>query len=103
MYIKIFGAILVLIGCGGYGIMMATFHRREVAALHQLVHVMDLMTSELEYKMTPLPELCRFGADQSKGAIKAFFHGLADAMDKQISPDVGCCTITVLKNIQNMQ
>lgn len=102
MYIKIVGALLVLIGCGGCGLMMATFHRREVAALHQLVHAMDGMISELEYRLTPLPDLCRFGSTQSNGVIKTFLGALAEAMDKQVSPDVGCCTITVLKNIQNM-
>ena len=102
MYIKIIGALLVLVGCGGCGILMATFHRREVAALHQLVHTVDVMISELEYRLTPLPELCRFASTQSKGVISAFFLMLADAMDKQISPDISCCTVSVLKRMENM-
>lgn len=97
MYLKLTGALLVVAGCGGYGLMMAMNHRREVAALHQLVRVMEEMICELEYRLTPLPELCRFGARQTKGQLKAFFEALAKAMEEQVSPDVGICTVTALK------
>ena len=97
MYLKLTGAVLILAGCGGYGIMMAMSHRKEVAALYQLIRVMDAMICELEYRLTPLPELCRFGAQQTKGPLKVFFQTLAKAMDEQVSPDVGICTVTALK------
>lgn len=97
MYLKLIGAILILMGCGGYGIMMATAHRREVAALHQLVEAIDLMICDLEYRLTPLPELCRFGAERVKGPIKTFLFALAKTLDEQISPDVGLCTVAALK------
>lgn len=102
MYIKLAGAILILAGCGGYGIMMAVNHRKEVTALHQLVRVMDAMICDLEYRLTPLPELCRFGAEQTKGPLKAFFISLAKAMDEQVSPDVGICTVTALKQTSGL-
>lgn len=97
MYLKLTGAILILTGCGGYGFLMAKNHRTEVAALHQLVQVMERMMCELEYRQTPLPELCRFGAEQTKGSVKKFFLALAQALDEQISPDVAQCTISALK------
>lgn len=99
MYIKLTGAILIIIGCGGYGILMAVNHKRETAALHQLAIAMERMICELEYRLTPLPELCRFGAEQTKGPMRQFFLALANAMDEQVSPDVGVCTVTVLKEI----
>lgn len=97
MYIKLTGALLIVIGCGGYGVMIAAAHRREVAALHQLVQAMDLMICELEYRLTSLPELCRFSAAQIKGPVRSFFTALAKALDEQVSPDVGWCTIAALK------
>lgn len=97
MYLKLTGAILILMGCGGYGMMMAVAHRREVSALHQVAMVMQQMICELEYRLTPLPELCRFGAQQTKGAVRMFFLALAEAMDEQISPDIGLCTVAALK------
>lgn len=102
MYIKLTGAILIIAGCGGYGILMAVNHRRETAALRQLTHVMEQMICELEYHLTSLPELCRFAAAQSKGPVRAFFLALAKAMDEQVSPDVGICTVTALKEINNL-
>lgn len=102
MYLKLTGAIFILAGCGGYGILMAANHRREVSALHQLVQVMEKMICELEYRLTPLPELCRFGAEQTKGALRAFFLSLAKAMDEQISPDVGLCTVAALKETSGL-
>ena len=102
MYIKLTGAILIILGCGGYGVLMAVNHRRETAALHQLANAMERMICELEYRLTPLPELCRFGAEQTKGSVRQFFLALADAMDEQVSPDVGVCTVAVLKEISSL-
>ena len=102
MYLKLTGGMLILMGCGGYGIMMATAHRREVAALHQLVQAMEMMICELEYRLTPLPELCRFASERTKGPVKTFLFALAKAVDEQISPDVGICTVAALKETPNM-
>ena len=82
--------------------MMATAHRREVAALHQLVQAMDAMICELEYRLTPLPDLCRFGAENTKGGVASFFNVLGNALDEQISPDVACCTTAALKKVTSL-
>ena len=92
MYIKLVGARLILAGCGGYGIMMAVNHKREVASLRQVICVAEKMICELEYRLTPLPELCLFAAEQTKGALRAFFLTLVQVMDAQISPDLAECT-----------
>lgn len=102
MYLKVTGAILILAGCGGYGILMALSHRKETAALRQLAHVMEQMSCELEYRLTPLPELCRFAGQQCSGALRSFFLLLAKAMDEQVSPDVGECTVVSLKETQGL-
>ena len=91
MYLKLMGAILILAGCGGYGIMMAMNHRKEVAALHQLAKVMEEMICELEYRLTPLPELCRKVAAQRTGFTGQLFANLAKELDAQVSPDVQYC------------
>lgn len=98
MYLKLTGAIFILLACGGYGITMAVSHRREVSALHQLVHAMDLMLRELEYRLTPLPELCRVGAEKCRGSLRDMMLTLAKNLDEQISPDVEVCTTLALKS-----
>lgn len=97
MYIKMMGAVFVIVGCGGYGILKAMAHRREVNALHQLIQAMDAMICELEYRLTPLPELCRFGAAQVTGPVCSLLKSLGKTLDEQVSPDVGLCTIAALK------
>lgn len=99
MHIKLLGAIMVLLGCGGYGMLLAMNHRREVAALHKLVAGVDVMIWELEYRLTPLPELCRLGAERATGAVGTCLTALADALDDQISPDVGACVTHALKKV----
>lgn len=102
MYIKLTGALLIIAGCGGYGMMLAGSHRREVKALHELVLVLDRMICELEYRMTPLPDLCRFGSEQCNGPISSFLRNLAEKMDEQVSPDVGLCIIAALKETNRL-
>lgn len=102
MGIKLMGAILVVIGCGGFGVMMAVSHRREVKALTQLVRAVDVMMCELEYRLTPLPALCRCGAEQCSGSVRACMIALAYALESQISPDVGVCITEAMKLTPNL-
>jgi len=95
--IKLIGSILILLGCGGYGLMLAMNYRKEVAALHQLVKAMDVMICELEYRLPPLPDLCRFAGDKTDGSVSTYFCNLADVLDKLESADVGTCTVSALK------
>ena len=102
MYLKLMGAILIFAACGGYGIKMAMNHRREVASLHQLASVTDKMICELEYRLTPLPELCLFASQQTKGALSRYFAEFARIMDEQVSPDIGQCTLVALGRVSGI-
>ena len=102
MYLKLVGAILILVGCGGYGVMLAVNHRREVASLRQLAVVVDKMICELEYRLTPLPELCLLASGQTKGALSSYFAELAKVMDEQVSPNIGACTTAALGRISGL-
>ena len=62
MSIKLIGAALIIAGCDGVGFSMAAAHRREESALRQLIGALDYMGCELQYHLTPLPELCRSAA-----------------------------------------
>ncbi len=102
MYIKLIGAMMVILGCGGYGVLLAMNHRREVSALRQLEQGVNVMIWELEYRLTPLPELCRLGAERAQGAVGTCLSALADALDKQVSPDVGVCITYALKIVPSV-
>ena len=93
---KIIGACLILVGCGGFGFALTASHHREEAALQRLASILDYMQCELQYRLTPLPELCRQAAGQGRNPVNRFFSTLADELDSQITPDVSCCFRMVL-------
>lgn len=88
---KLLGSILVIGGCGGVGFMLALSHKRTEMVLRQLLSALDFMECELQYRLTPLPELCRQTAAESKGWVGDIFLALADELDNQISPEVKSC------------
>lgn len=102
MTIKWIGAILIIIGCGGVGFSIAAAHRAEERQLQILIGALDYMQCELQYRLTPLPELCRQTAAQAGGAVRAVFTVLADELENQISPDVSCCLTAALSKIPDI-
>ena len=102
MTIKIVGAILVIIGCGGFGFLIAAAHRYEVKTLQTFLGVLDIMECELQYRQTSLPELCRQIATGCKGVLRIFFSNLAHELDTQIRPSVDACVQAALSGIKDM-
>lgn len=96
MAYKWIGAGCILISCGGFGFLLALLHRQEEAALRQLIAALDFMECELQYRLTPLPELCRQAAGQVTGPLAALFHKLGEELDYQMAPDVNWCMGTAL-------
>ena len=91
MKLQWMGAILIIAGCGGIGFLMATHDRRELLNLEQLALTVEYMICELNYRVVPLPELCRNASKRCKGSIRDLFENLAQELDSQIAPDVECC------------
>lgn len=91
MSLKLIGAVCIIAACGGVGYSMAAAHRREEQALRQLIGALDLMSCELQYHLTPLPELCRHAAAECSGCIRHVLLALAEELESQIAPDVSSC------------
>lgn len=91
MTIKIIGAICILAGCGVMGFRIAAEHRKEVAILRDIAKSIQYMICELQYQMTPLPELCVRTAGQACGVVERIFRQLSRELDSQVSPDVYRC------------
>lgn len=91
MSCKWIGAIFIIISCGGFGICLAAAHRREESTLRQLVSALDYMECELQFRLTPLPDLCRQAGSESKGAVRQALLNLASELEAQVAPDVARC------------
>lgn len=101
MYLKWIGGIFVFSACGGFGFILASAHRKEERMLRQVIAILDFMECELQYRLTPLPELCRQAAMESGGALRTLFEELAGELEAQISPDVESCMRAALLKVRN--
>ena len=96
--VKLFGAVLIIAGCGMFGFSMAASHRREEKALQQLIAALDYMQCELQFHMTPLPDLCRQAGEQNRNAVGQVLLMLSRELECQLSPDVESCVTEALKS-----
>lgn len=91
MTLKICGALCIIFACGGMGYSMAAAHRREENALRQLIGVLDYMGCELQYRLTPLPELCHCASVEARGSVGQVLMELTRELEAQVSPDASSC------------
>lgn len=96
MNIKVIGAMLAICACGSCGFITAAHHVSQIRLFQNLIHAVELMICELQYRATPLPLLCRQAGEQCSGKIRQIFLSLSDELEAQISPNVGICMASVL-------
>ena len=94
--LKIFGVILIIAGCGGVGFRIAVNQKAEEKSLRQLVEILNFMACELQYRLTPLPDLCRQVAHGFQQIPSAVFGELATEMEAQHLPNIDCCMSVAL-------
>lgn len=87
MGIKTVGAVLIVAACGGAGCSIAAAQRAEERSLRSLVQALELMRCELEYRVVPLPALCRLVSERCTGSIGRSFSNLASVLEAQCAPD----------------
>lgn len=102
MFFKIIGVALVIFGCGSMGFRVAASHRQEEKALRQLISILDFMECELQYRLTPLPQLCRQTATEFPQLPGAIFAELCLEMESQVSPDIACCMAVTLEKFKQL-
>lgn len=102
MSYKWIGAIFIIAGCGGFGFSMAAAHWREVQLLRQLHRGLQFMQSELKYRLTPLPELCRQAGKEMGGVLRQIFLDMARELDSRTLPDPGDCMAFAVKKSRDL-
>ena len=98
MILKCLGVILIVSASGGVGFKMAANHKKEEKCLLQLLTILDYIECELQYRLTPLPELCRLTAKEHPGLLSPIFTRLALEMEAQILPNQECCMSAALNS-----
>ncbi len=93
---KLIGAALIVLACSGFGFYIAANHKKEVNYLQKLAAIIEFIEWELEYRLTPLPQVCSSIAEKTRLCFSGVFKNLADELTHQISPDVTTCMRNVL-------
>jgi len=102
MSFKVIGMLCIVAGCGGCGFLMASQHRLRIRLMKNMIDALAYMECELQYRLTPLPELCRQAASTCTDSPSAVFTELALEMESQINPDVDRCMAAALEKTKNI-
>ena len=99
---KWIGAVLIVISCSGCGFAIAAGKRREESLVCQLLRILQIIEAELQYHVTPLPELCRMAAGETKGILRVVFMNLYRELKWQQLPDAGSCMYAAIQRSGEM-
>lgn len=85
------GAALIVSGCGGFGFSMAARYYQEQRLLSQLIRIIHEMECELQYRLTPLPELCESAVSEIHGPVRSVFLCFVKELRERTAPDPPSC------------
>lgn len=71
---RLIGALLVVLGAGGFGFRRAAQFYKTARQLEQLTGAVEMLQCEINYTRLPLPELYAEVAERQTGAIARFFR-----------------------------
>ena len=97
MNYKLIGALCVILGCGGFGFIIAAGCKREERYLRELYNALEFMASELRYRLSPLQELVNRAADHTSGTLWQVFSTLDLELSGQIAPNAEACMRAALE------
>lgn len=92
------GAVLVVVGCGGFGFSLAVETQRQGRLLRQLLQCLELMENEIRCRLTPLPQLCELAARGKDAALRRFFLSLGRELKQGKDAQAEDCVRRVLEN-----
>ena len=97
MSVKWLGVIFVIGSCAGVGFSAALAYEKQERILYQMLHILNYMACELQYRLVPLPELCRQASRECSGTVHRVLAALAEELERQMEPDVSSCMRQVLQ------
>lgn len=93
---------MIIASCGGTGFSIASAARKEESQLQQLICAIQYMRSELQFRLTPLPQLCRQTGKQCRGTIGRLFDALAEELENQLLPEASDCMRAALNTVDDL-
>ena len=96
---KWIGAAMIIVGCAGFGFSLCAEHRLQERSLRQLISILDFMACELQYRMTPLPDLCVLAAREAEGKLARLLEKLAEELESSTACDVSAAMDAALSDV----
>lgn len=97
MTVKLLGAAFIVLGCGGFGLVITRSIRKETLCLREFITALEFMECELNYHLTPLPQLCRLVSSMISGPICRFFLYLAEELEQQTASGAERCIFLAME------
>ena len=102
MSVRWIGAMLVFLSCGSVGFLKAAQFRTDERYIRDFVRILDHMTCELEYRLSPLPQLCESASQMTFGCLQEIFRNFSLSLEQQTASNAESCMHKVLQQVQNV-
>ncbi len=89
--LKGIGAALVILACGICGFSMAGSFRYLENTLGEMIKALELMHCQMEYRLTPLPEICGILCAGCGGVVGKVFEAFGKELRKTDTADAEAC------------
>lgn len=99
---KWIGAVLIIVSCGGFGFTLSAEHRNQEKSLRKLISLLDFMACELQYRMTPLPDLCALAAAEAGVPLGQIFKKLSEELEASTAVDVSGAMEDALASVKEL-
>ena len=99
---KLLGAITVICACGWFGFSLALNHKREESSLAAFLSCLDYLQCELQYHLTPLPELCAQIGQHRMDGTGRLFSRISQILEEQQVSDVSECVRQALEEFPEL-
>lgn len=99
---KFIGVVLIMASSGAVGLILSAGYHTEEGCLTDLLSVLEYMECELNYRLTPLPELCRQAASDLSKPLNAVFNQLSNELEAQVAPNPQCCMTAALAGCRKL-
>lgn len=102
MHIKWIGTVLIIAGCGSFGVSLWAHFRKERQLLQSLLSLLSYLQCQLRYQLTPLPELCRQAGHAFGGILEEVFLNFSRELDWQSAPDPDSCMAEAIRKSRSL-
>lgn len=102
MILRIIGAIMILVGCGYAGFLLAASYRKETDSLTSFIEMLNYFECELQYRSPPISDMFSDFSETRKDLMGRFSKTLAVEIESQVCPNVKECVRAALQKHENM-